>query len=149
MLHLNQTLLAPGTLLTLNLLLPRSECPLPSPGQPRPSRALGLSPQPSGCSLWRCVCSLGHSFIHSFVDFPLLEPRPVLGSGTPGWTGIPPPSRSPCLGIETCREAYRMSLSPGSKCRREGPVLSWAGGGRQCGQGGGACKRGQWMALFR
>lgn len=24
--------------------------------------------------------------------------------------------------------------------------LAWAGGGRQCGRGGGACKHGQWMA---
>ena len=65
MLHLNQTLLAPRTLLTLNLLLPRSECPLPSPGLP------GLP------GLWVCLPGLWMfsvavrlfpgSFVHSFI----------------------------------------------------------------------------------
>ena len=53
----------------------------------------------------------------------------MLGSGTPGWTGTPPPPLSPCLGVETCRAAYRMSLGPGSKCRREGPA--WPGLGEK------------------
>ena len=70
MLHLNQTLLAPRAPLAPSLLLPRSECLLPIPGQPRSSRGLGLSPQPSGCSLRPCVYPLGHSFIQSFIDFP-------------------------------------------------------------------------------
>lgn len=66
MLHLNQTLLAPRALLTLNLLLPRSECLLPSPGQPRPPRALGLSPP----ALWMfsaAVRLFPGSFVHSFI----------------------------------------------------------------------------------